>query len=73
MNNPIIDTTIDFIDVQNPDNLKYLNTYNYFESKNRLDTVNQIFTQYLGKNYILIIILFVINLFVLIILLGNLV
>lgn len=71
-NQAIIDTTLDFMEVDDPDNLKYLGTYTYFQSKNRLNTIDEILKQNLGKNYLLIILLSIINLIILILLIGSL-
>ena len=71
-NQAIIDTTLDFMEVDSPGNMKYIGTYTYFQSKNRLDSITEILKQSLGKNYLLIILLFVINMIILVLLIGSL-
>ena len=71
-NQAIIDTTLDFMEVDDPSNMKYIGTYTYFQSKNRLDTITEILKQNLGKNYMLIILLLIINIIILVLLIGSL-
>ena len=41
-NQAIIDTTLDFMEVDDPSNLKYIGTYTYNQSKDRLNTIDEI-------------------------------
>ena len=71
-NQAIIDTTLDFMEVDDPSNLKYIGTYTYNQSKDRLNTIDEILKQILGKKYLLIILLSVVNLIILILLIASL-
>ena len=71
-NQAIINTTLDFMEVDDPNNLKYIGTYTYNQSKDRLNTIDEILKQILGKKYLLIILLSVVNLIILILLIASL-
>jgi len=71
-NQAIINTTLDFMEVDDPSNLKYIGTYTYNQSKDRLNTIDEILKQILGKKYLLIILLSVVNLIILILLIASL-
>jgi hypothetical protein len=71
-NQAIINTTLDFMEVDDPSNLKYIGTYTYNQSKDKLNTIDEILKQILGKKYLLIILLSVVNLIILILLIASL-
>lgn len=68
-NNPVQQTLIDGLSINEMSDLEELGKYTYNQSRDRLNTVGSILKQTFGENYKLILILLLVNVIILVLLL----